>query len=232
MPKEQRIKITFKEKFARVKSVFFPSVLIIAVLGSIFAGIATPTEAAAVGALGSLISAVMNRRLSWQALKEACYSTFKTTSMCMWIIIGSNMFVSVYFAFGGDEFIKTTLVALGYNRWIVIILMQIILIILGCFMDTTGVVMLCTPLFVPIIEALNFDPIWFGVLFIVNLEMAYLTPPFGYNLFYLKAVAPESITMTDIYKSVLPFVLLQLTGLILCMFFPQIILWLPNLLIH
>lgn len=231
MPETQRMKITLKEKVARIKSILFPSVLIIAVLGSIFTGIATPTEAAGVGALGSLVGAVMNRRLSWESLKRACFSTLKTTSMCMWIIIGSNMFVSVYFAFGGDDFIKATLGILGYNRWIVIICMQIILIILGAFMDTTGIVMLCTPLFIPIIKELNFDPIWFGVLFIVNLEMAYLTPPFGYNLFYLKAVAPENISMTDIYRSIWPFVVLQLTGLVLCMLFPQIILMLPNLLI-
>ena len=151
--------------------------------------------------------------------------------MVMWIMIGSMLFVSFYFSIGGADFVKETLLEMEVNRWFIIIGMQTILFVLGCLMDPSGIVLLCTPLFLPIVEALGFDPLWFGVLFIVNLEMAYLTPPFGYNLFYLKSVVSEDITMGDIYHSVWPFVALQLIGLICCMIFPQIILWLPGLMI-
>ena len=129
---------------------------------------------------------------------------------------------------GGADFVKSSLLQLQVNRWFIIIGMQLILFILGCLMDPAGIVLLCTPLWVPIIKALGFDSLWFGVLFIVNLEMSYLTPPFGYNLFYMKSIAPEGVTMGDIYRSVGPFVALQATGLILCMIFPEIITWLPG----
>ena len=116
------------------------------------------------------------------------------------------------------------------NRWVILTVMQLILIILGMVMETVGIIMVTVPVFAPIILALKFDPAWFGVLFIVNMELGFLTPPFGYNLFYLKGVAPDHVTMADLYRSIVPFVGLQLIGLILCMIFPQIILFIPNLL--
>ena len=119
--------------------------------------------------------------------------------------------------------------ALPGGRWAAIIAMQLTFFVLGMLLDPTGIVMITVPIFFPVVRALGFDPIWFGVLFVVNMEMAYITPPFGYNLFYMKGVVPKGITMGDIYRSIIPFVLLQLTGLAMIMVFPQIVLWLPNL---
>lgn len=231
MPKEERMQISWSQKFASLKAIILPAFLIIGVLGSIFMGIATPTEAAAIGAGGSILCGLIHRRLSWDMIQTACLSTLKSTSMVMWIMMTSMVFVSFYFSVGGADFVKETLIGMEVNRWLIIIGMQGILLILGCLLDPAGIVLLCTPLFLPIVKALGFDPLWFGVLFIVNLEMAYLTPPFGYNLFYLKSVVPENITMGDIYRSVWPFVLLQMVALIICMIFPQVILWLPAVMV-
>ncbi len=228
---KERREITWGQKIASLKSIILPALLIIGVLGSIFKGIATPTEAAAIGAGGSIICGLIHRRLPWEIIRTACFNTLKSTCMVMWIMIGSMLFVSFYFSIGGADFVKETLLGIGVNRWFIIFGMQAVLFVLGCLLDPSGIVLLCTPLFLPIVEALGFDPLWFGVLFIVNLEMAYLTPPFGYNLFYLKSVVSEDITMGDIYRSVWPFVVLQMIGLTVCMIFPQIILWLPGLMI-
>jgi tripartite ATP-independent transporter DctM subunit len=225
---EERAKITWKMKFVSLKAVILPILLILAVLGSIFEGIATPTEAAAIGAFGSIICGLIYRRLTWQVFRNACMNTLKSSCMVMWIMIGSLLFVSFYFGAGGADFVKDTLIGFKDYRWSIILGMQIIIFILGCLMDPAGIVLLCTPLWVPIIKTLGFDPLWFGVLFIVNLEMSYLTPPFGYNLFYMKSIAPEGVSMGDIYRSVTPFVLLQAVGLVICMIFPEIITWLPG----
>jgi len=229
MPEKERREITWNQKFVSLKSIILPALLIIGVLGSIFKGIATPTEAAAIGAGGSIICGLIYRRLNWNIIQAASLNTLKSTCMVMWIMMASSVFVSFYFSVGGDDFVKETLLGMEINRWFIIIGMQAVLFVLGCLLDPAGIVMLCTPLFLPIVITLGFDPLWFGVLFIVNLEMAYLTPPFGYNLFYLKSVVPEEVSMGDIYRSVLPFVLLQMIALIICMMFPQVILWLPGL---
>lgn len=229
MPEKERREITWNQKFVSLKSIILPALLIIGVLGSIFKGIATPTEAAAIGAGGSIICGLIYRRLNWNIIRAASLNTLKSTCMVMWIMMASSVFVSFYFSVGGDDFVKETLLGMEINRWFIIIGMQAVLFVLGCLLDPAGIVMLCTPLFLPIVITLGFDPLWFGVLFIVNLEMAYLTPPFGYNLFYLKSVVPEEVSMGDIYRSVLPFVLLQMIALIICMMFPQVILWLPGL---
>ena len=231
LPLDERRQITWKARFVSLKAIILPFLLIVGVLGSIFEGIATPTEAAAIGAFGSVLCGLIYRRLTWKVLKIACLNTLKSSCMVMWIMIGSLLFVSFYFGAGGADFVKDTLVAMKVNRWVILFGMQMILFILGCLMDPAGIVLLCTPLYVPIIKALGFDPLWFGVLFIVNLEMSYLTPPFGYNIFYMKSIAPEGVTIGDIYRSVWPFVILQGIGLILCMVFPKIILWLPSVMI-
>lgn len=229
MPEKERREITWNQKFISLKSIILPALLIIGVLGSIFKGIATPTEAAAIGAGGSIICSLIYRRLNWKIITTASLNTLKSTCMVMWIMMASSVFVSFYFSVGGDDFVKETLLGMEINRWFIIIGMQAVLFVLGCLLDPAGIVMLCTPLFLPIVKTLGFDPLWFGVLFIVNLEMAYLTPPFGYNLFYLKSVVPEEVSMGDIYRSVLPFVVLQMIALIICMIFPKVILWLPGL---
>jgi tripartite ATP-independent transporter DctM subunit len=228
LPLEERRQITWRMKFVALKAIILPVLLIVGVLGSIFQGVATPTEAAAIGAFGSILCGLIYGRLSWGVIKTACLNTLKSSCMVMWIMIGSLLFVSFYFGVGGADFVKDTLVSIKLSRWVIILGMQLVIFILGCLMDPAGIVMLCTPLWIPVIKALGFDPLWFGVLFIVNLEMSYLTPPFGYNLFYMKSIAPEGVTMADIYRSVTPFVALQAVGLALCMIFPEIITWFPG----
>jgi tripartite ATP-independent transporter DctM subunit len=228
-PKEERQKYSFMHKLIALRAIILPIMLIIGVLGSIYAGIASPTEAAGVGCVGAIISATIYRRLTWVNIKKSVYSTAKTTAMILWITIGARCFISVFSAVGGDELVMNFVSDLAVNRWIVLILIQLMLIFLGLFLDEIGIILLCVPIFLPIIKDLGFDPIWFGILFLVNAQMDYITPPFGYTLFYLKGVAPEGVTMGDIYRSIIPFVLLQAFGLALCMIFPQIVLWLPSI---
>lgn len=227
--KEERQKYSFMHKLIALRAIILPIMLIIGVLGSIYAGIASPTEAAGVGCVGAIISATIYRRLTWVNIKESVYSTAKTTAMILWITIGARCFISVFSAVGGDELVMNFVSDLAVNRWIVLILIQLMLIFLGLFLDEIGIILLCVPIFLPIIKALGFDPVWFGILFLVNAQMDYITPPFGYTLFYLKGVAPEGVTMADIYRSIIPFVLLQAFGLALCIIFPQIVLWLPSI---
>ncbi|OQY16041.1 MAG: hypothetical protein B6I32_04550 [Desulfobacterium sp. 4572_20] len=227
--KEERQEYSFIHKLLALRAVILPMILIIGVLGSIYAGIASPTEAAGVGCIGAILSAAIYRRLTWLNIKDSVYSTAKTTAMILWITIGARCFISVFSAVGGDELIMNFVSDLAVNRWIILILIQFMLIFLGLFLDEIGIILLCVPIFLPIIKALSFDPIWFGILFLVNAQMDYITPPFGYTLFYLKGVAPKGVTMGDIYRSIIPFVLLQALGLALCIIFPQIVLWLPNI---
>ena len=153
-----------------------------------------------------------------------------TTAMVLWIMFGANIFVALYVMVGGGEFVQELLLGSGLGKWGILIVMQIMLVVLGAFMDWVGIFMLCIPLFGPIIRQLGFDPIWFGVLVAVNMQLSFLTPPFGYALFFLKGVAPPEITTRDVWIGAIPFVGLQLIGLILCMIFPDIILFLPRLL--
>ena len=227
--KQEREQYSFKVKLIALRAVILPILLIIGVLGSIYAGIASPTEAAGVGSVGAIISAAIYRKLTWENIKESVYSTAKTTAMILWITIGARCFISVFSAVGGDELILNFVSGLAVNRWIILILIQLMLVFLGLFLDEIGIILLCVPIFLPIIKTLNFDPVWFGILFLVNAQMDYITPPFGYTLFYLKGVAPKTVTMGNIYRAIIPFVLLQAIGLALCMIFPQIVLWLPNL---
>ncbi len=229
LPPEERS--TWAQKLVSLRAVILPIILILAVLGSIFAGVATPTEAAAVGAAGSVVCSAIYRRLTWKALYQASMGTLQTTCMILWIVIAVTAFTSFYTSIGAQDLIKRVLLGLPISPMMLIIAIQIIWFILGCFLDPTGIIMITVPIFVPVIKELGFDPVWFGVVFVVNMEMAYLTPPYGVNLFYLRGVAPPGITMADIYRSITPFVALQAVGLALVLIFPQIILYLPNLLL-
>jgi len=229
-PPEER-SLTFVQKLVLLKGLILPILLILGVIGSIFGGVATPGEAAGVGALGAMVCAALRGQLVWKNLKPAIYGTMKTIGVIMWIVFGAVTFIATFNLSGGGDFVKETLIALPLGRWGVIIVIQLILIFLGMFLDVIGITVLCAPIFVPVIKALGFNPLWFGVIFNINLQIAYLSPPFGYSMFYLKAVAPPDITMTDLYRSVWPFICLQVVGMGLCMIFPEIVLWLPNLMI-
>lgn len=227
--KEERV--SWRIKMVKLRAVFSPFLLIIAVLGSIFFGVATATEAAAVGAFGSILIALGHRRLNWKNLSQACLNTIKLTSMVMWIIVGAAIFVSAYSALGAPKMIQQTVISLEMNRWVIMIGIQLVWLVLGCLLDPIGILMITIPVFLPVIKSLGFNSLWFGVIFIINMEMAFLTPPFGMNLFYMRGVVPEGITTGDIYRSIIPFVGLQALGLALCMIFPQLVLWLPSLMI-
>lgn len=229
LPPEERG--TIRGKVIATRSVVLPIFIIIAVLGSIFLGIATPTEAAAVGSVAALVAAAFHRKLTWAVLKDATYSTCLLSGMVMWIVLGASVFSRYFFSVGGADLIAG-LLTLEVNRWIIVIAMQVSLIFMGMVMDDVAMLMIAGPIYTPIILALGFDPIWFGILFIINLQIAYLTPPFGYALFYMRGVAPESITMGQIYRSIIPFVILQIIGLGIVMVFPQLALWLPSLMLR
>jgi tripartite ATP-independent transporter DctM subunit len=220
----------WKEKFISLKSVILPILLIIAVLGSIFSGFATPTEASAIGAFGALVVVAINRRLNWINMKEALYSTLSLTAMVMWIVVGATAFTAVFTAAGGSQLVKNLLLQTNVPPLGMIVIMQLTLFILGMFLDPTGILLLTVPIYLPVIRELGFNPVWFGALFIVNMEMAFITPPYGVNLFYIKGIAPQEVSTADIYSSAFVFVAVQATALILILLFPDLALWLPNLL--
>lgn len=222
-------RVSWKEKARAVRGVILPIILVIGVLGSIFGGLATPTEAAAVGAFGAALCAIIYRRFSWGMLKDACYRTTRLVGMILWIMVGISCFNCYFMGMGGAHLIEGLIA--GVSPWFVLIGMMFSLFILGMFMDDYAIIMIATPIYMPVIVSLGFDPLWFGILFIMNMQMAVLTPPYGFATFYMRGLAPKEIPMTDIWRSVIPFVALQAIGLILVIIFPQLALWLPGVII-
>jgi tripartite ATP-independent transporter DctM subunit len=240
VPLEERL--NFLEKLVLVKSLIAPIILVTLVLGLLFSGVATPVESAGVGSFGAIGVAIMHKRFSLLALKEASITTLKASSMVLWIIFGASIFVGFYILQGGQAFITDLLLSTGMGSYGILFLMMVLLVILGMFLDWVGILLLAVPIFVPIIKTLQFDglfglpgvdsgdvAIWFGVLYIVNMQMSFLSPPFGYALFYLRGVTPPEIPMSTIFKSALVFLVLQVVGLGVCVFFPAIVSWLPHL---
>jgi len=227
LPLDQRA--SWRDKLIALRAVILPVLIIFAVLGSVFLGLATPTESAALGGLACIISAAIYRRLNFKNLSEACYATLKVSTMAMWMYVGSTTFTTVCYTIGAPEMVKGILMSIPGGKWGVMISIQIVWMILGCLLDPWGIIMITGPIFIPVVQSLGFDLIWFGVVFILNMEMAYLTPPFGFNLFYLKGVAPPDIKMRDIIHSIWPFFFCQLACLILAIVFPQLVLWLPGI---
>lgn len=228
IPIEQQA--AWPEKLRALRALVLPIGLVAAVLGSILGGIASVTEAAAVGAVGSIAATILNRGVEWRMFHEAAVNTLMVSLMVFWIIIGASAFASLYTAMGAAGLIKGMVLGLEVNRYVILAAMVAILLIMGMVIETTGIIMIAVPVMTPIIVSLGFDPVWFGVLFIINMEIGFLTPPFGYNLFYLKGVAPKNVKLAEIYVSIIPFVLLMLAGLAICIAFPGIITWLPSIL--
>lgn len=229
VPKEELL--PWSRKFLLMPSLILPLALIFLVMGSIFMGFATPSEASAIGAFGAIVSALIKRRLNWPNVIDALFTTMRLSAMVIWIVFAASVFTSLYAVTGAVGLMSDLLMSVPGGRWGALITMMLMFFVLGMFFDPTGIVMLTTPIFFPVVILLGFDPIWFGILFVVNMEMGFLTPPFGFNLFYMKGVVPPGITMGDIYKSVIPFVGLQAIGLIIIMIFPQIALWLPSMML-
>lgn len=217
------------EKLKSLKTLALPGLVIFSVLGTIYLGLATPTEAAGIGVLGALFSAAVAGKLKMNNLSAAANDTLRVTAMILWITIGARAFISVFVATGGADSILDFVQNLEASRWIILFAMLGILIFLGLFLDEIGIILLCVPVFLPIIKILGFDPLWFGVLFMITAQMAYITPPFGYTLFYLKGVLPDNIGIGQVYRGVIPFFLIQLVVLLSFILFPDIVTWLPNL---
>jgi len=203
--------------------------LIVLVLGSIIQGAATPTESGAVGVIGALILALAFNRFKVKLLLvNAGMETAVLVSVAMWIIVGASIFSNYHMMEGARSLVEGFTTDLGLPPWGVILMFQLIMIVLGFIIDEFIIVLICAPLFTPVAVALGYDPIWFGLLMILNIEIAVQTPPYGFALFYLKGIAPPDVSMMDIYRSVTPFVMIKVVVLLLCMTFPQIVLWLPN----
>lgn len=231
MHRDERMVPIQKKIFLLVTSILPPFVLIFAVLGSIFFGIAAVTEAAAVGAIASIVLSVLYRRLTFKLVKEACIQTLQITSMILLIAVGASFFSTVFVALGGDEVISNLFLNLPFGKWGILFSIMFLLVILGMFIDWIGIVFIIVPLITPIGQSLGFDPLWFAILVMVNLQISFLTPPFAYSIFYLKGITPPEITTKDIYRGVFPFVGLQIIGLGLCIIFPKLITFLPSLMI-
>jgi tripartite ATP-independent transporter DctM subunit len=202
--------------------------LIIAVLGSIFFGIASPTEASGVGAFGATLLAIAARKLDYKTLKEVLIATGSTTAFIFAAFMGATAFAVVLRGLGGDDVIHNLLTGLPLDRYGILIVILGVIFVLGFFLDWVEIVLIILPLMAPVIPALQFDPVWFAILVAVCLQTSFLTPPVGFALFYLKAVAPPSITTGHIYRGITMFVLLQLIGLALTIMMPELVLWLPG----
>ncbi len=206
-----------------------PLILIFGVLGSIFTGVATPTEAAGVGALFALILAIFYKQFSWKMLLDSVLDTAKTTAMVFIILFGAAAFTGVFMSLDGDQIIANWIMAMGIGKWGAFAIMMLIVFIMGMFIDWLGIVMIVFPIFLPIMDMFGFDRLWLVAVTAVMLQTCFMTPPFGFALFYIKGIVPESVKITDIYRGVIPFIGIVVLVTILCTVFPQLVTWLPNL---
>jgi tripartite ATP-independent transporter DctM subunit len=226
---EEERNVPWNKKLQMLKGLVMPALITVAVLGSIYVGIATPTEAAAIGCLGAIASAAINRRLTWDVIRRASYETLWISCMLTWLFFGAQAIIGVYTLAGGATFVKNAIMDLPFGPWGVIIVMQIIWVFLGMFLDWIGILLLTGPMFIPIVQSLGFDLVWFGVVYCMNMHISYLTPPFGPSVFYMASVAPPGISVTDVYKANLPYLWLTFVALAITCAFPGLSLWLPSL---
>jgi tripartite ATP-independent transporter DctM subunit len=210
------------------KSLLPPALLILAVLGSIFFGIASPTEAAAVGAAGAMVLTIVRRRMSIAVLKDVMESTTGFTSMAFLILIGATAFGLVFRGLGGDALLKDFLVGIGGGPWGVLALVMLVLFVLGFFLDFIEITFIVVPVLAPIVVDMGIDPLWLCILIAINFQTSFLTPPFGFALFYLKGVSPPEVTTGEIYRGIIPFVIIQLIGLCMVIAWPELATWLPK----
>ncbi|NJK58851.1 MAG: TRAP transporter large permease subunit [Pleurocapsa sp. SU_5_0] len=219
-----------KKLLTRMVTVMLPPLLLIVIiLGSIFMGIATPTEAGALGSVGTILLAAVNRQLTWAALREVCDATMRITTMVMFILIGSTAFSLVFRGLGGDRFMQHLLVNLPGGKAGFLLVNMLVIFLLGFFIDFFEIAFIVIPIFAPVAQQLGLDLLWYGVVLGANLQTSFLTPPFGFALFYLQGVAPPELETKDIYRGAIPFILLQLLVLTLIIIFPQIVNFLPSL---
>lgn len=223
--------LTPKVIFYRIiRALFPPLFLMVAVLGSIFAGFASPTEAAAVGAVGATVLTILNKKLSLKILQQVMYSTTELTCMVFIILVGAAAFGLVFRGMDGDNLVRTFLgtIAETHGKWFVLAIVMGLIFVIGFFLDFIEITFIHVPVLAPIMVDFGFDPVWFCILIAVNLQTSFMTPPFGFSLFYLKAVTPPQISTGDIYRGIIPFVIFQLIGLLIVVFFPFLATWLPK----
>jgi tripartite ATP-independent transporter DctM subunit len=229
LPEEERAQITTKEKFALLRAGLLPLAIFFVMMGLFMTGITSLVESSAVGALLATLAAWWSGNLSRKVIEDSSRNTLAITCMFMWIILGALCFSSVYDGLGAVKAVKALLLdTWHFEPWTILILMLLSFVVMGMFLDDTAMLVIVAPLYIPLVISLGFNPIWFGILYTITCQIAYITPPFGYNLFLMRAMAPPEITLVDIYRSIVPFVILMVVALALIMIFPQIALWLPS----
>ena len=221
--------LSYSEKMKMVRDILLPVLVVVMVLGSIYGGIASVSEAAGMGVIGVIFCTLIRKELTWQLIRESLHQTMMTCGVILWLVFGATALIGVYNLMGGIDFVKSLMTGLPFPPIVILLIMMAILLVLGFFIDWIGIMMLTMPVFVPIVVEMGYDPVWFGILFCMNMQISYLSPPFGPAAFYLKGVAPPEITLQDIYNSLWPFMALQILALAIVMMFPQLALWLPSL---
>lgn len=230
-PPEER-NIPLREKLLYIRKLILPSFVVFSVLGTLYLGIATPTEAAGMGVVGAVVAAAVNRRLTGANVLYAVVETTKVTAMLYWLFFGASALVGVYTIAGGTQYLTDLITGLPIGKWGIYIVINLVWIALGCIIDWIGILLLTAPIFVPVLVGLGFDPVFIGVIFCMNMQISYISPPFGPAAFYLKGAAPKDITIAQIFMSVWPFLGLQIVALTLVSLFPEIAMWLPRTMIE
>lgn len=226
VPHDERVSMS--DKLKALRHMLLPGILVLTVLSCIIFGVTSPSEASAIGAGGALLVAALRGRLNMKMLKDVLLSTTQLTGMLIWIAIAAVFFSRVYIGLGAGMLVSDFVLDSNISPKMIIFLMLVSFFVLGMFLDDFAIAFITVPIFVPIVNELGFDTIWFAILFVLSMQTAYLTPPFGYNLFYMRSVVPKSITIYDIYLAAMPFIFLQTLGLMIVFFFPEIVMWLPN----
>jgi tripartite ATP-independent transporter DctM subunit len=230
LPLEERRLIGWGEKFRLLRAGIIPLLIIFSMTGLFLLGITSLVECSAAGAAATTLAAVVRGRFNRQVLENTLRNTLSVSCMFMWVILAALCFGAVFDGLGAVHAIKSLFLdRWGLSPWGVLVMMQLSYILMGMFLDDTAMLIIVAPLYVPLVINLGFDPIWYGVLYTITCQIAYMTPPFGYNLFLMKAMAPPEVTLMDIYNSIVPFVLVMILGLAIVIIFPQIALWLPDL---
>jgi tripartite ATP-independent transporter DctM subunit len=230
LPAEERAKITWSERLSLLREGVMPLAVFGIMMGLFLTGVTSLVESSVVGALLATLAAAIERKLSWKVIEDSTQKTLLISCMFLWIILAALCFSSVYDGLGAIKAIESLLLhTWDLSPWAILIIMLLSFVVMGTFLDDTAMLVIVAPLYIPLVIKMGFNPIWFGVLYTMTCQIAYITPPFGYNLFLMRALAPPEVTLVDIYRSIVPFVAMMAISVILILVFPQIALWLPNL---
>lgn len=224
--------VTWSERFRSFWMILPLFLLAVFMLGSLYAGVVTPSEVAGVGSIAAIIICLGYRKFNLKVLKDGLLKTTQTSCFILWILVAASAFGYVMSYLQIPQNLVAWVTSLGVNRYVVIVAINLMLFVLGCVMDPAAIIMVTIPIFAPMVEALGFDLIWFGIMFVVNMELAEITPPLGLNLYVMKAVAPSSVTLNDIIRGAVPFMILDIVGLAIVIIWPGLALWLPSLMIQ